>query len=143
MKKSIKVLTGMFLIGISLLSCNSATEKEKAVEKGIAVGENNQISYQVGDHLPNDLVCMVNNAYMGKPQLPVPVEGKTYYGCCDMCVGKLNNDESARMAQDPFTGKPVDKSTSYIVLTSKEGAVAYFESEESYKDYKIKNKSIQ
>lgn len=63
------------------------------------------------------LVCMVNDAYMGKPQIPVPVNGKTYYGCCEMCVDKLNNIESARIAIDPFSGNQVDKSEAFIVVT--------------------------
>ena len=86
--------------------------------------------------MPNDLVCMVNNAYMGKPQIPVPVNGKTYYGCCQMCVGKLNSDAVARTGIDPFSFKPIDKTEAYIVLMKKEGEVAYFESEENYNKFK-------
>lgn len=82
------------------------------------------------------LVCMVNDAYMGKPQIPVPVNGKTYYGCCEMCVDKLNNIESARIAIDPYSGNPVDKSEAYIVLMNPQGAVAYFESESNYSAFK-------
>lgn len=82
------------------------------------------------------LVCMVNDAYMGKPQIPVPVNGKTYYGCCEMCVDKLNNIESARIAIDPYSGNPVDKSEAYIVLMNPQGAVAYFESEANYSAFK-------
>ncbi|MEQ8554096.1 MAG: hypothetical protein RIC06_09465 [Cyclobacteriaceae bacterium] len=89
-------------------------------------------------HQPVDpsLVCMVNDAYMGKPQIPVPVNGKTYYGCCQGCVDKLNNLESARIAIDPFSGNPVDKSEAYIVLMNPQGAVAYFESEANYNAFK-------
>lgn len=49
---------------------------------------------------------------MGKTQIPVPVNGKTYYGCREMCVGKLTNDETARIELDPFSKKPVDKTGS-------------------------------
>jgi YHS domain-containing protein len=89
-------------------------------------------------HQPVDpsLVCMVNDAYMGKLQIPVPVNGKTYYGCCQGCVDKLNNLESARIAIDPFSGNPVDKSEAYIVLMNPQGAVAYFESEANYNAFK-------
>ncbi|WP_339790050.1 hypothetical protein [uncultured Imperialibacter sp.] len=83
---------------------------------------------------PN-LVCMVNDAYMGKPQIPVPVNGKTYYGCCQGCVDKLNNLESTRIAIDPFSGNPVDKSEAYIVLLNQQGVVAYFESESNYTEF--------
>lgn len=136
MKNSVKIVTGIVLITFSVISCNSSTENEKNEGQKMAFNENKQIHYQIGDHLPNELVCMVNNAYMGEPQLAVPVEGKTYYGCCQMCIGKLNNEESARMAEDPFSGKPVDKATAYIVLAGKEGKVDYFESEENYRKSK-------
>lgn len=82
------------------------------------------------------LVCMVNDAYMGVAQIPVPVNGKTYYGCCEMCVDKLNNIESARIAIDPFSGNQVDKSEAFIVVTNTQGAVAYFESEANYSAFK-------
>ncbi len=36
-------------------------------------------------------VCMVTNKYMGVEQIPVSVEGKTYYGCCQDCSAKLKN----------------------------------------------------
>jgi len=82
------------------------------------------------------MVCMVNDAYMGVVQIPVPVNGKTYYGCCQGCVDKLNNLESARIAIDPFSGNPVDKSEAFIVVTNPQGAVAYFESEANYNAFK-------
>ena len=96
---------------------------------------NNQ-NYAVGSQIPNELVCMVNNAYMGKPQIAVPVNDKTYYGCCQMCVGTLNNDETARTAIDPFSNKKVDKTEAYIVLMKAEGDVSYFETKENYLKYK-------
>ena len=99
-----------------------------------------QENYVVGSQVPNELVCMVNDAYMGIPQIPVPVNGKTYYGCCKMCVGTLNEKESARTGIDPFSNKPVDKTMAYIVLMEEEGAVAYFESKENYLNYKNKIK---
>lgn len=99
-----------------------------------------QQSYVVGSQVPNELVCMVNDAYMGKPQIPVPVNGKTYYGCCQMCVSTLNEKESARTGIDPFSKKPIDKTEAYIVLMTKEGEVAYFESKENYLKNKNKNK---
>src|SRR5687768_563470 len=39
-------------------------------------------------------VCMVNNQYMGRPQIPTTVAGKTYYGCCPMCKGRLEKEAS-------------------------------------------------
>ena len=90
------------------------------------------------EQLPNHKVCMVNDAYMGIDQIEVPVAGKMYYGCCEMCVDKLNNNlDSVRYGTDPFTGEPVDKSEAYIVLKSKAASeVYYFKSQDTYKNFK-------
>ncbi len=52
-----------------------------------ALGQNEQLQPTMTvEGLPKDLVCMVNDAYMGKKQLPIKFEGRMYYGCCEMCV---------------------------------------------------------
>jgi len=73
------------------------------------------------------IVCMVTDNVMGKPQIPVKVGGKTYYGCCKNCVGKLNGNPAVRTAEDPVSGKMVDKSTAFIIEGSG-GEALYFES---------------
>ncbi len=73
------------------------------------------------------IVCMVTDKVMGKPQIPVVVEGKTYYGCCKNCVGTLKNDVTVRYAKDPVTGAMVDKSKAFI-LEGPAGDALYFES---------------
>jgi len=83
------------------------------------------------------LVCMMNNKYMGTEQIPVPVNGKTYYGCCAGCAASLQaNTNNIRYARDPYSGEEVDKAEAFIALKSpatKE--VLYFKSEENYKQY--------
>ena len=130
----------------TVTSCKNEAKKTsvkevsvKNIEHKVTSKTANNQNYAVGSQVPNELVCMVNNAYMGKPQIPVPVNGKTYYGCCQMCVGTLNNDETARMGIDPFSNKKVDKTEAYIVLMKAEGEVSYFESKENYLNYKKKN----
>lgn len=95
------------------------------------------------DGLPKDLVCMVNNAYMGKKQYPVQFGEKLYYGCCEMCVKTIQNERQVRVALDPQTGKEVDKSLAFIALKpgSVSGEVLYFESESSYREY-VKNSQV-
>lgn len=89
------------------------------------------------EQLPNNKVCMVNDTYMGVDQIEVPVADKMYYGCCEMCVDKLNTLESVRFGIDPFTGEKVDKADAFIVLKSKStGAVHYFESKDTFEQYK-------
>tara|TARA_R110000868_G_scaffold116752_1_gene310505 strand:+ start:282 stop:728 length:447 start_codon:yes stop_codon:yes gene_type:complete len=148
MKKLIKKSGLLLVIAFSIVACNSKPKQDNAKETAVVapqkatqqeIQQETQQDYQIGSQIPNDLVCMVNDAYMGKPQIPVPVNGKTYYGCCKMCVGKLNNDDTARTGTDPFSKKPIDKTEAYIVLMKKEGEVAYFESEENYLKYNKSN----
>lgn len=86
--------------------------------------------------LDSQLVCMVNNAYMGKAQIPVEHEGKTYYGCCQMCVKKIQTEREVRYATDPATGEEVDKASAYIAR-SPDGSdqVHYFESADNYRKF--------
>lgn len=93
---------------------------------------------EIGTPIDPSLVCMVNDTYMAKPQIPVPVNGKTYYGCCQICVKKLNDQEDSRTATDPQSGKKVDKVEAYIVLLDNQGTVGYFESQRSYEAFKGK-----
>ncbi len=97
------------------------------------------------EQLANNKVCMVNDAFMGVRQIEIPVGGKIYYGCCEMCVDKLNNNlDSVRYSIDPFTGEAVDKAEAYIVLKSKETSeVYYFRSEATYLQYKEKIESMK
>jgi|JI10StandDraft_1071094.scaffolds.fasta_scaffold46760_3 YHS domain-containing protein len=83
---------------------------------------------------PADLVCMVNNAYMGRPQMPVEVEGVTYFACCDMCVGRLNRDPASRLATDPVSGRPVNKAKAVMARTD-DGKMFYFENAENFLAY--------
>lgn len=80
---------------------------------------------------------MVNDAFMGAPQIEVPVKDKMYYGCCKMCVGKLNNSEEIRTALDPFSKEKVDKADAYIVLdpNSDQNGVFYFKNANNYQKY--------
>lgn len=80
-------------------------------------------------------VCMVNDQYMGRPQIPVEVEGRTYFGCCPACKEKLEQQPAMRTAQDPVTGEPVDKAKAIIVQDST-GNVLYFASEDTLRRFR-------
>ena len=81
-------------------------------------------------------VCMVNDQYMGKPQIPIAVEGRTYYGCCPMCKERLANQPASRIGKDPVTGSDVDKAVALMVKDTT-GKILYFESEETLRRYKL------
>jgi YHS domain-containing protein len=80
------------------------------------------------------LVCMINNQFMDKPQIPVEVEGTTYYGCCEMCKTKLASDPASRSAIDPVSGATVDKAHA-VIGKNGANAVFYFENEQNLAAY--------
>lgn len=79
-------------------------------------------------------VCMVNNTAFEKDQIPVEVGGKTYFGCCEMCKGRLAQDSAVRSAVDPVSGRAVDKAAAVIGKTP-DGKVLYFENEKNLAVY--------
>ena len=130
--KNLKIVLGVSILSIfALTSCQNKTEEPTVTAHEEQMSDMMQpsqtMAYNVGDKVPNKQVCMVNNAYMGKDQFEVPYDGKTYYGCCNMCVERIPNDETARKAKDPFTGKEI--------LKDQQGNVDYFENEENYKKF--------
>ena len=85
--------------------------------------------------VPNKDVCMVTDMHFNKAQIPVEVEGKTYYGCCQNCKKTLTEDAKVRTAEDPVSHKPVDKATATIAVLE-DGSVLYFENKQNVKKYK-------
>ena len=121
------ILLGILaFIAVFLVSCNNS----KAENTQIAVAK-----YTTGDIVPNDEVCMVNNAYMGKKQLEVQHEGKTYYGCCENCKLRIPQEENARMAYDPISHQLIDKATAIIAISDKNDNVVYFENKANYEAF--------
>jgi YHS domain-containing protein len=84
--------------------------------------------------LDTSQVCMVNDQFMGRSQIPVEVDGNVYYGCCAMCEGRLARDPEVRFAIDPISNERVDKSVAVIGRDSS-GSVLYFSSEENFAAY--------
>lgn len=87
-------------------------------------------------------VCMINEQVFDKDQIPVKVEGRTYYGCCEMCKKALANDASKRTAVDPLTGEKVDKATA-VIAADENGAVYYFASEKNLEKFNSKRISLR
>lgn len=117
LRTSLKPLSTMFIISLGLiLSFISvfASEPLKIVE--------------------NEKVCMVTDMHFGKTQIPVPHDGKTYYGCCENCKKTLSTEAKARIAKDPVSGKSVDKAKAVIAARS-DNSVLYFESKKTFDEY--------
>ncbi|MGO1243912.1 MAG: hypothetical protein ACTMH4_07515 [Sphingobacterium sp.] len=129
-----KIMLFALVVSTVLTSCNgNSNETAKVAEQ--LVTESNQKSFNKGDIVPSDLVCMVNDEYMGKKQFEVSFEGKTYYGCCQMCKERIPKDQSVRMAIDPLSKKQIDKATALIAITGDRGEVSYFENKATYTNY--------
>ena len=80
------------------------------------------------------MVCMINEHAMGKEQIPVEIEGRTYYGCCEMCKKALAENAEKRVAVDPVSGKQVDKAVA-VIASQEDGRVFYFENEANLAKY--------
>ena len=81
-------------------------------------------------------VCMVTDRVMGRPQIPVEVDGKVYYGCCQGCKRRLKNDVNLRFATDPLTGRRVDKAKA-VIIEGTRGEALYFESIDTAMRYRV------
>lgn len=84
--------------------------------------------------VPAERVCMVQDRLFPEPQIPLELEGKTYYGCCPMCAGKLREEASLRQAVDPVTGNTVDKASA-LPAAAPDGSILYFESDDSFRQF--------
>jgi YHS domain-containing protein len=126
-----KRLVLLFALGVAACSSSSSSASQSS-SSSQAVAALPAGMTRVSD--PSQ-VCMVNNQFIGKPQIPIAVAGRTYYGCCAMCKDRLGNDPSSRTAQDPVTGEKVDKSTAVIIQDST-GKVMYFASEDTLRRYR-------
>jgi YHS domain-containing protein len=122
-----KVLLSMILIAASACSRQDAPPRANASSTSLPAGLT-----RVSD--PSQ-VCMVNDQFMGKAQIPVQVDGRTYYGCCPMCKEKLEKQPAMRLARDPVTGEEVDKATA-IIIQDASGKLLYFASEDTLLRYR-------
>ncbi len=82
-------------------------------------------------------VCNVTDRYMGTPQIPVTVDGRVYYGCCEMCKGRLQSEANTRTAVDPISGKSVDKALATLGR-ERNGSVVYFDNQSNFEAYRRK-----
>ena len=123
------------LVSLPLIGCAKPPRSEQATEsRPSSAAQPAQSSAGLTRIVDPSLVCMVNNRFMDSPQIEVPVNGKTYYGCCAMCKAKLANDPSARTAVDPVSQRQVDKALAILAKTST-GEVLYFENEQNLSSY--------
>jgi len=109
-----------FVLMLMIAGCNQSIAPEAAAT--------------ILKRVPTEKVCMVNDEYMSKDQIPVPVGDKVYYGCCQACYGTLQSDESSRYAIDPVSGNRVDKAIA-IIGAFPDGKVLYFENTQTFESY--------
>ena len=121
------ILLGILaFVAVFLVSCTNSKAETTQITNA---------QFKTGDIVPHDQVCMVNNAYMGKKQLEVKHDGKTYYGCCENCKLRIPQEENARMAYDPISKNMIDKATAIIAISDKNDNVVYFENKANYEAF--------
>lgn len=125
-------LTGLIVLGVFIVAQVQIDKKEAKT--------NTTVLKLV--EAKNVCMGMGNNKLFERELMPVVVDGKTYYGCCDGCVDKLSKDEESRQAVDPVSGKIVDKATA-VLGARPDGIVLYFENEENMGEYKIESLQLQ
>ena len=115
------ILAGLVLLLLPGLALASETETADDADAALRT-------------VPAVKVCMVNDQLFERDQIPVEVDGKTYYGCCEMCKERLAKDREIRFSADPVTGNVVDKAIA-VMAADRSGAILYFESEETMQQY--------
>lgn len=133
MKKYSPVIIVLLLL--NLISCNSGSDNA-ANDKNTMTTPMVKFSDTAITKLPNNQVCMVNNRFMNSDQIAVPLNDKTYYGCCEGCVKMLKEEPSSRFTYDLLSGEDVDKAIAFIIgKPGTTGDVLYFKSETNAKEY--------
>lgn len=122
-----KIILAILLSAAAACSRGAADPSQSASEAALPSG-----LHRVTDA---SQVCMVNDQFMGRPQIAVPVAGKTYFGCCPACKEKLEHDPQYRTARDPVSGAAVDKASA-VIAQDASGKVLYFASEDTLKRYR-------
>ncbi len=80
-------------------------------------------------------VCSINKKFFDRAQIPVTVQGCTYYACCQSCKNELLNDAMSRMDVDPVSGNRVDKASA-VIGADRAGNVYYFENLNNLKAFR-------
>ena len=81
-----------------------------------------------------EYVCMMQDMVLTRPGIAIQYQGKTYYGCCEMCQQKIKNEPGKyTKAVDLVSKKAVDKAEAFIYGI--EGTAYYFSSEANRKSF--------
>lgn len=126
-----KVLLFVAVVSVVSLVVFTTMSSESEEPRG---ADNNSDTVLTLEKVESQYVCMVNNRLFPNEQIPVEVEGKTYYGCCEMCKGTLANHNESRISEDPLTGNKVDKAES-VAAADPQGNIYYFENEKNLKEF--------
>jgi len=121
--KSSKTLFLNFIVLIAIVSFGTFTYADQTIEQSSALTK-----------VDSKYVCMITNQEFAREQIPVELEGKTYYGCCEMCKAKIKNNPKSREATDPISGNKVDKADA-VIGAAPDGNVFYFENEENLSQF--------
>jgi YHS domain-containing protein len=142
--KLTRIVLPLVLLGCGLVFASRRALGQEAAKSGeskatgMAMGSDaTKASGKLTKMEDHKKICMVTNKAFEKDQIPIEVEGRTYYGCCEMCKTALSSDPEKRTAVDPISNKKVDKSSAVIGVDPK-GRVLYFENDKTFAAYNAK-----
>jgi len=135
--KYLKYIFILLPLVVLQFACSSKSDKFQAtVQQASSKEVQDGFSTQELEIVDNEKVCMVNDRFMSVKQIPIAVDGITYYGCCQNCVKQIQDNLGyVRYSKDPISGKKVDKAHAIIVQNKEDGTVQYFESNASAQTY--------
>lgn len=125
-----QIFLAVVLMVMMAFSFAASAETRAAIQKSQPTFEAHQ--YHWLEKVEPEYVCMVNDQRFPNVQIPVEVNGKNYYGCCQMCKAKLENAQEIRESRDPVSGVIVDKASA-VIGAGPDWTVYYFENEENLK----------
>ncbi|MBL4561362.1 MAG: hypothetical protein JKX79_10305 [Labilibaculum sp.] len=132
---------GLLLLGgiivITAIALYSPELNSKSIPEVI-----NYSSFE-GEIIPDRIICMVRGDIKSKGSLPIQIGGKTYYGCCEKCLTKLElNIDNIQNAVDPVSGQMFSKADAIVRQDPQDHSrVLFFKSDETYDQYlKLINK---
>lgn len=133
---SIRMLVLVFFLLLSL-SFATTVAAQSSAEEGAESTET--VKQATGDleQVEARYVCMITNKVFDTEQIRIPLENDVYYGCCEMCVAKINENVDSRYATDPVTGNRVNKAKA-VLGADDTRTVYYFESKETLAAFNAK-----
>jgi YHS domain-containing protein len=125
------VAAGLLGLALWTAACGRADVAATAESVTTAAGGEKAAGRPFLRPVAKDEVCMVQKYFMASGKLtPVPLDGKTYWVCCQGCKNTITQDPQERWAVDPVSGRKVNKADA-VLGRAPNDSVLFFENEKN------------